>query len=291
MANDNPLFPPSLTSAAYSPNPILPKHAAQGFTRQQPGNPAEAIQASPTGFTTANLLDYTLRGSTSFAPVAANFTPNIAAMDDSEILKIPLPAGAKELYDAILNFPGSKASAEEAHIIALTTHYAATDFKVDPKVMLAIFAHESEGFDTSAKSYRGAGGLGQLTGIAIKEVQAFNNNADPNARAKDKKAYPREDLRAQFERADMRKVLDRISKNSAARNDIHDNVWTSVAYARIVMDRATKNGSASLEGDWGMLGRYNASDIASERKAFPGKVSAAYTKLWGSDMPKSLPNP
>lgn len=72
------------------------------------------------------------------------------------------------LYDAMSKYSENKATPEQIKRIAISLDKASKEFGVDPKLMLAVYAHESK-FDPNAKSHTGARGLGQLTGVAIKE--------------------------------------------------------------------------------------------------------------------------
>lgn len=211
------------------------------------------------------------------------------AVDYDAIYNTPLSPDAKELYDAILAYPTDSGkpnvTPKEAHAIALITFQAARDFKIGPKLMLAIFAHESQGFQTDAKSSTGAGGLGQLTNSAIDETRRLSY--DPSYKGKGKAHYPRADIREKLESDDMRAVFRRIDQNRKNRNDIHDNIWTSTAYTRIMFDRVTKKGgTVSVKS---MLERYNAAGGIEQRR-YPGAVGKAFKALFGQEMPTTLRN-
>ena len=199
----------------------------------------------------------------------------------------PLAPGAKVLFNAILAYPDSKATRAEAYAIAKHTYDASRDFKVDPKLLLAIFAHESNGFDTDAKSHSGAGGIGQLTGSAINETRRLSNDPTYDGPG-ERQHYPRHDVRALLERPDIRATFQRIDQRMENRNNVHDNVWTSTAYARIMLDRSTDTHDKADINE--MLSRYNAAGGA-EQAAYPGKVKEAYSTLWHSKMPTTLMNP
>lgn len=198
-----------------------------------------------------------------------------------------MSASVQDLYTAITSFPDNKATDAEAQEIAQNVFDASQAFQVDPKVMLAIFAHESGGFNTDARSRTGAGGLGQLTDSAINETRRLSY--DPSYKGGGRQHYPDPEIRAQLENPEMQATFQRIDQSSANRNNIHDNIWTATAYARIMMDRASDDGQAPITGTWGMLGRYNGAG-GSQQENYDDKVSDAYTKLFNSDIPRSVPN-
>lgn len=266
---------------------LLRKPDAKGPVRtppQQPACPAPqaAKPANPFFNTTPSLLlrpEY--RRSASFNPSVNPFCkPQPVTGRDS------LPQGARPLYDAIMAYPDSKATPQDAVAIAKHTYDASRSLKMDSKVLLAIFAHESNGFDTDARSHTGAGGIGQLTDSAINETRRLSNDPTYDGPG-ERQSYPRADIRAVLERSDVRGTFQRIDQRRENRNNVHDNIWTSTAYARIMMDRATSRGTASVDG---MLRRYNAAGGAEEA-AYPGKVADAYRALWHTSIPKTLRNP
>lgn len=199
----------------------------------------------------------------------------------------------RDLYNAIRAYPNEKPETRptdaQAREIAIEVDAASRTFKVDPKVMLAIFAHESQGFDVRAQSPTGAKGLGQLTGIAIDEVRRLSyDETFPETRRVQIEHYPVEAIRAQLERPDIQAIFRRVDQREENRFHIRDNIWTSTAYARIAMDRAAQWGATSpVMGFTGMLGRYNAAGGAQQRE-YDDKVAAAYQTLFHRTIPQNL---
>lgn len=135
---------------------------------------------------------------------ATQSTQSSQAVDNS-----PMGNMEAELFEAIMNYPGNKATEAEAKQIAKTLNEAAQamGFSADnTRKMLAVFAHESGGFDPDAKSHTGAGGLGQLTGVAIEDMNRLAQNGKYSQ------------FRSNFIRP------------GGDRTDITKNIWTSVAY-------------------------------------------------------------
>ncbi|PIQ28683.1 hypothetical protein COW36_12070 [bacterium (Candidatus Blackallbacteria) CG17_big_fil_post_rev_8_21_14_2_50_48_46] len=202
-------------------------------------------------------------------------------------VNFPAPAMSpqvKVLYDAIRAYPDNQATEAQAREIATHVDAACRTFQVDPKMLLAILAHESGGFDVDARSHTGAGGLGQLTDSAINETRRLSY--DPTYRGPgERQHYPDPDIRAQFERPEIQAIFRRIDQSRANRNNIHDNIWTSTAYARIVMDRADGGRqNAATMGMWGVLGRYNAAG-GSEQRAYDDRVAEAYQRMFHQPIP------
>lgn len=248
---------------AYNPRNTSPKAAAEPLRAKDP-------LALNSGSALANQLEIT--ATTGQAQSALEFT-NTNLTLETQADELSTDEIIEVWKNTILNYPGCQASPEDARLIAIYAYNACLEFKVDPYIMLAIFAHESEGFNKNAVSYTGAKGLGQLTGIAIEECQRVSKEG----------VYIVPGMRSQFERADVRAVFNRVSKDCF---NIGDNIWTSVPYTRIMMDRVTVRGSVDVNT---MLRRYNAAGGAEER-AFPGKVAQAYRKLWGQDLPTQITN-
>lgn len=200
-----------------------------------------------------------------------------------------MSAPVRALYDAIRAYPDSKATEAQAREIAQNVYDASRTFGVDSRVMLAIIAHESGGFDPNAESHSGAKGLGQLTGVAIDEVRRLSYDPTfPETRRVQREHYPVESVRNQLERPAMQAIFQRIDRSEANRFDISDNIWTSTAYARIVMDRAAQWGaSAPVMGMNGMLGRYNSAG-GTEQREYDDKVAAAYRTMFNTSIPANL---
>lgn len=143
-------------------------------------------------------------------PNGVNFNPSTRSVDNT-----PMGDMEIELFEAIMNYPGNKATEAEAREIARTLNEAASALGYsaeNTRKMLAVFAHESGGFDPDARSHTGAGGLGQLTGIAIEDMDRLSSGNGPYAQFRDNMVRPGGD-----------------------RTDIRTNVWTSVAYMHNLM--------------------------------------------------------
>lgn len=157
-----------------------------------------------------------------------------------------MSSGAQELYAAMKRVDAD-ANEGERRQIAVELDAAATAFGMDPKLMLAVYKHESGGIDPDASSHTGAKGLGQLTGVAIDETIRY---ADLGRK-------PFSTHKATFKAA------------KKDRSDIKNNIWTSVAYMKI-MDQRTKTTS-------GMLKLYGDPGV----KTYDRKVLAEYQQLFG----------
>lgn len=167
------------------------------------GNPSYSDHAmDPNG------VDFSQPGTNNPAPVAP--VDSAAPVDNT-----PMGDMETELFQAIMKYPGNKASEAEAREIARTLNEAAKamGFSAEnTRKMLAVFAHESGGFDPKAKSHTGAGGLGQLTGVAIEDMQRLSGANGPYAQ-----------------------YSNNFVKPGGDRTDIRSNVWTSVAYMHHLM--------------------------------------------------------
>lgn len=205
----------------------------------------------------------------------------------------PLNPQAQQLYNAILAYPDTQATQPQARQIAIEVEAASRSFGVDPKVMLAIIAHESAGFDVKAESCSGAKGLGQLTGVAIQEIRRLSDDPTYDAsypRTKsDTQHYADPTIQALVEQPHMQALFQRLGKSEDNRYNVHDNIWGSAFYARISMDRAheNRNGAAQVLGENGMMGRYNGADPA-ERRAHSAGIAVAYKNMFGQAIPATL---
>lgn len=177
---------------------------------------------------------------------------------------------ARELYDAMRNYQQHHIAAGNPHRaettdaqlreIAVETDRAGEAFGVDPKIMLAVFAHESGGFDPNARSSTGAGGLGQLTGIAIRQVHFMAGMARGQAGRE-----PYTQYQDNFIRSD---------RDINQRFDIKQNIWTSTAYmAYEIQDRNGGDVEAALE-------RYGDPSVAT----YENLVNEEYATLFGSPL-------
>lgn len=180
-----------------------------------------------------------------------------AAMDPASFT---MPDGmspeATEVYNAIKAYPASLATDAQAKEMATEIVAAAKEFGVDYKTMTAIIAQESQ-FKPDARSSTGAGGLGQLTNVAIDETRRIAREG-----------------RSPFKQHQA--TFDRIDQRASNRNNIKDNVWTTAAYTRLMQDRG--RGSTKT-----MLQRYNGEP--GRRESYPRGVGQKYNALWGSAMP------
>lgn len=263
-ANGSSLLDPGLTkappgtaqdSALQSPAPGRAYQDRYGPPSGRPAPPIQRHTAPP------NQVDFPSRTS----PVGSG-----APMGNMET----------ELYQAIMNYPGNKASDAEARQIARTLNEAAQTMGFtaeNTRKMLAVFAHESGGFDVDARSHTGAGGLGQLTGIAIEDMDRLSSGSGPYAH-----------------------IRDRLVRPGGNRDDIDSNVWTSVAYMHHLMGQIDSQdiGDAFIAYNTG-VGGYNAlmtmnradaaaylesrtgvQGKANEALAYSGHVNRAYEELF-----------
>lgn len=131
---------------------------------------------------------------------------------------------AQVLYDAMSKYSENKATPEQMKRIAISLDKASKEFGVDPKLMLAVYAHESK-FDPNAKSHTGARGLGQLTGVAIKE-----------------------DIRlADLGKAGYKENKAVFQATKKDRTNIENHVTTSVAYFKEMLNRNDGNIQKTLK--------------------------------------------
>lgn len=141
--------------------------------------------------------------------------------------------------------------------ISVELDKASKAFDVDPKIMLAVYAHESGGFNPKARSHTGAGGLGQLTGIAIRQVHYMAGMAKGQ-----KGRSPYTEYKSNFVQSQT-KITERYN--------IKKNIWTSTAYmAYEIKDRNNGNIKRSLE-------RYGDPNVG----AYENKVNKEYKTLFG----------
>ena len=139
---------------------------------------------------------------------------------------------------------------------------AATAFNVDPKLMLAVFAHESGGFNPRARSHTGAGGLGQLTGIAIRQVHTMAGMVSGQRGQAPHNQYSENFVTS----------TNRISD----RYPIKQNVWTSTAYMAYELQ-----GRAHLgRGVENAVSRYGDPNVST----YSDKVNAEYRTLFGREL-------
>jgi len=177
---------------------------------------------------------------------------------------------AQELYDALKNYQThhnelghtnrTQTTDAEMREIAIELDKAGEAFGVDPKIMLAVYAHESGGFNPRARSNTGAGGLGQLTGIAIRQVH-FMAGMAKGQRGRE----PYTQYRDNFIQSET---------NIQQRYNIKQNIWTSTAYmAYEIKDR--NNGNVERA-----LGRYGDPNVST----YENKVNSEYRTLFGTAL-------
>lgn len=183
-----------------------------------------------------------------------------------------LNAGAQELFGAMQRYQQyhaargntnrTQTTTAQMHQIARELDSAATAFGVDPKMMLALYAHESGGINPGARSHTGAGGLGQLTSIAIRQVH-FMAGMGKGARGSE----PYNDYKSNF-----------IQNSRAIREryDIKANIWTSVAYMNYELTDRARLG----RGVENALKRYGDPNVPT----YANKVNAEYRTLFGGRL-------
>jgi len=177
---------------------------------------------------------------------------------------------ARELYDALKGYQThhnalgntnrTQTTDAEMREIAIELDKAGEAFGVDPKIMMAVYAHESGGFNPKARSNTGAGGLGQLTGIAIRQVHYMAGMAK-GQRGRE----PFTQFRDNFVQSET-KISQRF--------DIKQNIWTSTAYmAYEIQDRNNGNVKRALE-------RYGDPNVST----YENKVNSEYRTLFGTAL-------
>ncbi len=183
-----------------------------------------------------------------------------------------LTSGAAELLNAMKRYQQHHAAlgntgrtqttAAEMREIAIELDAAGRAFDVDPKMMLALFAHESGGINPEAKSHTGAGGLGQLTGIAIRQVHHMSGIA---------KGYKG---RSPFSQHKSKFVQS--TRSVQQRYNIKANVWTSTAY----MSYELKDRARLGRGVENALKRYGDPNV----RTYANKVNDEYKTLFGGSL-------
>lgn len=146
--------------------------------------------------------------------------------------------------------------------IAVELDKSAQAFGVDPKMMLALFAHESGGINPRARSHTGAGGLGQLTGIAIRQVHHMSGIA--------------RGFRGEAPYSQHKGSFVQSTRSINQRYDIKANIWTSVAYMSYELNDRAHLG----RGVKNALKRYGDPNVAT----YANKVNAEYKTLFGGSL-------
>jgi len=181
-----------------------------------------------------------------------------------------LTAGAQELLGAMQHYKGihprnldrSITSPAEMREIAIALDAASKAFGVDPKMMLALYAHESGGINPDARSHTGAGGLGQLTGIAIRQVHYLAGMAR-GQRGKS----PYTQYKSNFVQS---------TRSINQRYNIKANVWTSVAYMSYELNDRARLGRGVEKA----LKRYGDPNVST----YANKVNKEHRTLFGSNI-------
>lgn len=183
-----------------------------------------------------------------------------------------LTPGAQELFAAMQRYQQHHAELgntgrtqtppAQLREIAVELDAAGKAFGVDPKMMLALYAHESGGINPRARSHTGAGGLGQLTGIAIRQVHFMAGIGKGN-----RGSEPFNQYKSNFVQS---------TTNINQRYNIKANVWTTVAYMSYEL-----NDRASLgRGVEKALKRYGDPNVST----YANKVNAEYKTLFGGKL-------
>lgn len=146
--------------------------------------------------------------------------------------------------------------------IARELDAASKAFKVDPKMMLALYAHESGGINPGARSHTGAGGLGQLTSIAIRQVHFMAGIGKGN-----RGTAPFTQYKSNF---------IQNSRSIKERYNIKANIWTTVAYMNYELNDRAKRGDGVKQA----LKRYGDPYVPT----YADKVNAEYKTLFGGKL-------
>ncbi len=183
-----------------------------------------------------------------------------------------LTPGAQELFAAMQRYQQHHAqlgntnrtqtSQAELKEIATELDAASKAFNVDPKMMLALFAHESGGINPGARSHTGAGGLGQLTSIAIRQVHFMAGIGKGN--------------RGEAPYTEHKGNFVQSSRTISQRYDIKANVWTATAYMSYELTDRARLG----RGVENALKRYGDPNVPT----YANKVNAEYKTLFGGKL-------
>lgn len=189
------------------------------------------------------------------------------AVDDSGLTE-----GAKELLGAMQRYQEhhreagnagrTKTTPAEMREIAIELDAAGRALGVDPKMMLALYAHESGGINPKARSHTGAGGLGQLTGVAIRQVHFMSGIA---------KGYRGEAPYNQYKGNFVQRT-----NSINLRYDIKANIWTTVAYMKYELEDRAHLG----RGVKNALKRYGDPNVST----YADKVNKEYQTLFGGKL-------
>lgn len=183
-----------------------------------------------------------------------------------------MTSGAKDILGALQRYQSyhaergntkrTRTTSAEMVEIAIELDKASQAFGVDPKMMLAVFAHESGGFNPRARSHTGAGGLGQLTGIAIRQVHYMAGMAKGQTGRSPYTQY----------KSNFVQRTNRISQ----RYNIKANVWTSTAYMSYELNDRKHLG----RGVENALKRYGDPNVST----YADKVNREFRTLFGGRL-------
>lgn len=215
-------------------------------------------------------------GSSSVQPTQPEPNNGLASTDASSdaaaIDATGLTPGAQELLAAMQRYQQHHAARgntnrtqttpAQMREIARELDSASQAFGVDPKMMLALYAHESGGINPGARSHTGAGGLGQLTSIAIRQVHFMAGIGKGN-----RGTAPFTQYKSNF-----------IQNNRSIREryNIKSNVWTSVAYMSYELNDRARLG----RGVENALKRYGDPSVST----YANKVNSEYKILFGGKI-------
>jgi nucleoid-associated protein YgaU len=214
------------------------------------------------------------KGATPSAPPKkSESTP--AAVENSGVTGVDsagLTPGAQELYAAMQRYQQhhaqlgnrgrTKTTPAQMREIAKELDSASKAFGVDPKMMLALYAHESGGINPGARSHTGAGGLGQLTSIAIRQVHFMAGIGKGN-----RGTAPYTQYKGNFIQS---------SRSINQRYNIKSNIWTSVAYMSYELNDRARLGRGVEKA----LKRYGDPHVPT----YANKVNSEYKTLFGGKI-------
>jgi len=183
-----------------------------------------------------------------------------------------LTPGAQELLAAMQryqqhhrelgNTARTKTTPAQMREIAKELDAASKAFGVDPKMMLALYAHESGGINPGARSHTGAGGLGQMTSIAIRQVHFMAGIGKGN--------------RGTAPYTEHKNNFIQSTRSINQRYNIKANVWSSVAYMSYELTDRARLGRGVEKA----LKRYGDPNVST----YANKVNAEYRTLFGGKL-------
>lgn len=262
----NRISPPITGRPADAPALRFSKPETQGT------NPAAVAAQSAPPEEDSTTLRYA-QIAQAFDPSQLSFPASLAGSEAvNRFFSMGTPAG-NDYTEQILSHPGNQASRAEAQQISEAVNEAAELYNVDPRLLLATLAHESQ-FDVNANNGNGKG-LGQLTRPAMAELKRISRGGSNGHRAR-----VTDDSYARFRTPESRELFARLTDSPSARLGLKDNVLASAAYLRLMLD-TNRNDTRQALSD------YNGSGGAVQR-AYPGKVADAYADLFDTTMPSEI---